>query len=820
VLLDLTALRFLEDPEGSSAPPAEVVAELVAGGHLRVGDGDAVGGGGGGGAATDGEAAMPVGPAEQTSFDLDTTPLVAICPTLLLLTPRGFEWYDHEGRCRLRLDARELAATVALCSPGLVAEAGERQQRQLGHDALTSSELRDLARRLADASLLVPFEEDAAGAYEARKQAELAAAIRGRAEVMRAFDRIDEEHDRVRPPTATIRVVPVHTTWNLLPAALGLVVDHAKAHDGGRLTEHYDFRPRFLTSEQQLRVDAEHPAVYLFTNYIWLHDEHMQLSAMLKELAPASITIHGGPHVPKYDDDIRRYFHDHPHVDVAVHGEGEATLAEALDALRAWDGSGPADLSVLADVPGLSYRTPSGPVSTGSRDRIADLDSIPSAILSGTFDGYRAAGPAGTVIIETNRGCPYGCTFCDWGSATLSRIRKFDLERVFAEIEWGARNRFMNLYLADANFGIFERDVEIAEHIVALKERYGAPSFVATNYAKNTVKHLGPIIDLLSAAGIVVEGKLSLQTMDEDTLVAVRRKNIKVEKYERLSEEFRKNELPLTVELMYGLPGSSAQTFRRDMQSCIDRDVRALMYPTVLLPNSPMNEPAYREEHRITAEIGGFVEETATFSREDWHKMQRLRDAFVMSDFFGALRYVLLYLRHETGIDEVALLEVMLDETTGDPERWPVLAFAFEAFTPMPMPPVSWSLLLDDARRYAVEQLGVPGDEALQDLLRVQLAHLPTRGRPFPATYELRHDVVAWHAAVQAARGAGHRHDWHLQVAPLRTYGPGRLEIEDPQGVCAGGMAATTGSLIVQSAGWELSSPMSRPFIVTSTAAS
>ena len=26
-------------------------------------------------------------------------------------------------------------------------------------------------------------------------------------------------------------------------------------------------------------------------------------------------------------------------------------------------------------------------------------------------------------IIETNRGCPYGCTFCDWGSATRSRIQ-------------------------------------------------------------------------------------------------------------------------------------------------------------------------------------------------------------------------------------------------------------------------------------------------------------------------------------------------------------------------------------------------------------
>ena len=40
---------------------------------------------------------------------------------------------------------------------------------------------------------------------------------------------------------------------------------------------------------------------------------------------------------------------------------------------------------------------------------------------------------------ETNRGCPYSCSFCDWGSSTMSRIRAFDIERVRAEAEWIGR---------------------------------------------------------------------------------------------------------------------------------------------------------------------------------------------------------------------------------------------------------------------------------------------------------------------------------------------------------------------------------------------
>ena len=41
------------------------------------------------------------------------------------------------------------------------------------------------------------------------------------------------------------------------------------------------------------------------------------------------------------------------------------------------------------------------------------------------------------------------------------QIRKFDLDRVFAEIEWCAKSKVRSI-CADANFGIFARDVDIA----------------------------------------------------------------------------------------------------------------------------------------------------------------------------------------------------------------------------------------------------------------------------------------------------------------------------------------------------------------------
>src|SRR5690606_32270922 len=285
-------------------------------------------------------------------------------------------------------------------------------------------------------------------------------------------------------------------------------------------------------------------------------------------------------------------------------------------------GDGPPDLSVLADVPGLSFRDGDRVVRTAPRERIADLNTVPSPVLLGIYEGFLPAGGGpGGLNIETNRGCPYGCTFCDWGSATLSRVRKFDLDRVFAELEWCARNKVQTVGIADANFGIFERDVEIAERIAELKATYGYPKNIGNNYAKNTVKHLSKIIEIFTDAGITAEGKMSMQSFDSETLTIIRRKNIKVEKYDELAVEFRRNRLPLSVDLMLGLPGSTPETFRNDLQACIDRDVRALIQPTMLLPNSPMNEPAYREEQGIVARPGEYVQETASYTRDEWFEM-------------------------------------------------------------------------------------------------------------------------------------------------------------------------------------------------------
>ena len=61
-----------------------------------------------------------------------------------------------------------------------------------------------------------------------------------------------------------------------------------------------------------------------------------------------------------------------------------------------------------------------------------DLGIYPSPYTTGEFDHW--VDGKFYLPIETNRGCPYGCTFCDWGAATLAKIARLSDERVFGEV--------------------------------------------------------------------------------------------------------------------------------------------------------------------------------------------------------------------------------------------------------------------------------------------------------------------------------------------------------------------------------------------------
>jgi radical SAM superfamily enzyme YgiQ (UPF0313 family) len=634
--------------------------------------------------------------------------------------------------------------------------------------------------------------------------------------------------DPVEPRAARPRVIPMYHSPPIISTiadgmvepclALGLLFAHARVWESARLLDVYELTRLQPDPERVLEewVASAEPAVFVFADYIWNVDQHLELSQRIKEASPRSICLHGGPSSPKYDVDTAEFLDANPFVDVAARGEGEYTFVEILDALG---GEFDEDaLDRLASVDGITFRRRGAGepvlVRTPDRERPADLDQFPSPYLSGEFDDlldtqWRSA------TLETNRGCPYGCTFCDWGSATLSRIRKFDLQRVKDEVEWiMSKAPTTGIVVADANFGIFERDVEIVEHIVGLTSVYPQLSdLVFSGVAKNTTKYTKEIYRLVNEAGLInVSSSLSVQTVDPQVLEVIDRKNIKVERFDELADSFAEHSLPMMTDIIFGLPGSTVESFKGDLQYCFDKDVTARVFPLLMLPNSPMNAPEYRERHQIRVDQRGIVVGSDTFDEADFAHMERLRLLFRVSDHFGVFRQLLRFLQWDLGLRAVDVLDridqILLDRGN----EYPLLGCLARMSDLYTMPPVAWEPLFDEVLDLLGQQYDVVMDGDLRAVLDLQLALLPARGRRFPETVQLQHDVVAY-VQDHLERGTG-------PGRPLREYAPGHVVVDDPGGVVERCIRRNdylvrrdmeSGNLFWIGLDWELSSPLARP---------
>ena len=130
---------------------------------------------------------------------------------------------------------------------------------------------------------------------------------------------------------------------------------------------------------------------------------------------------------------------------------------------------------------------------------------------------------------ETNRGCPYACTFCDWGATTHSKVKVFPIEKILADISWCEDKPVNYLSCNDANFGIFkERDLQIAKHCVKVAKKNGLIDHINLQYAKNQTEQ---IFEIAKEVGGYSRGlTISVQSMSETVLTAIKRRNLRVNK--------------------------------------------------------------------------------------------------------------------------------------------------------------------------------------------------------------------------------------------------------------------------------------------------
>jgi len=292
-----------------------------------------------------------------------------------------------------------------------------------------------------------------------------------------------------------------------------------------------------------------------FSTYVWNHRYNYALARRVKEINPTCAIVFGGPE-PAIKDPL--LFQKEPFMDVVVKLEGELAFRDLL--LK--------DPEEWRSIPGLLTNEGGQMHDTGPSQRIDDLDQLPSPYLTGIFSDIIKQNPdvVWNATLETNRGCPYQCTFCDWGSLTYNKVKKFGLEKVFKELDWIGQNCGF-VTIADANFGMFvERDNLIIDHLLHVQQRWGKLTNFSMTWAKNQRNEVVDIVKKIiehspgSGQGLTV----SVQSMDADVLTEIKRRNLDQHKIDDIFHLCDVNNIPVYTEIILGLPGDTVEKWKQN----------------------------------------------------------------------------------------------------------------------------------------------------------------------------------------------------------------------------------------------------------------
>lgn len=365
------------------------------------------------------------------------------------------------------------------------------------------------------------------------------------------------------------------------PLASGYLHSYARTNDSVRQAFEFSYFQETIatasynrTLDRLRQLDAE---IYCFSSYVWNMGLVRRLIDDLEKHDGVKKIFLGGHQI---SGQISTYVKPHQDKIVVVNGPGEVPFRDALAAL--------AEGRELSTVSGISCYVDGEMYEGGMGAQLPSPDEIPSPFLEGLFDSFHHT----MTVFETTRGCPYQCTFCTWGGPTL-KVTKFSTERVIEELEWVGQHSVFFLYLADANWGMLPRDIELSERIGSLKLRFGTPWGVYYAAAKNNPKGSVECIKALHRAGVITAQALGIQSMNEETLAAVKRKNIKGSVFLEMFNELQADGVSSYCELIWPLPQEDLASLKRSFQRLVDINApTVILYPTILINNAQLTADA------------------------------------------------------------------------------------------------------------------------------------------------------------------------------------------------------------------------------------
>lgn len=394
---------------------------------------------------------------------------------------------------------------------------------------------------------------------------------------------------------------PPHADWSLINPVTWILCKSFYQHTGKYSDQVEWLEPPYKYNEYQsieeiyeLIKDAD---IIMFSSYVWNYDLVDQIAQHAKQQNPAVINLLGGPMIgaknPKlwinrsmYDYILRPMF------------PGEFFVRDVLDQFieNKLDAS-----EITYEVRSTKQQRWEFPLASPYEENLNYLKKISAYGIENDMELM--------MVIETTRGCPFSCTYCEWGGGIGGKIIK-------KEVEWAQRDcvaiveaGYTEAICADANFGVFEeRDLGLLKFAKDAGLTFIDISQVKTKDYERRKRLVDSFFEIIQPFGrkdrAAIVPNISIQSISDEAMKVAKRTDMKVSDKIKLGKYMRdlcaKYDYHPGMELIMAMPGSTLNDFYAEWELFYDLGAwSSWRYDLMALPDSEISDPVYQEIYAI-----------------------------------------------------------------------------------------------------------------------------------------------------------------------------------------------------------------------------
>jgi radical SAM superfamily enzyme YgiQ (UPF0313 family) len=438
-----------------------------------------------------------------------------------------------------------------------------------------------------------------------------------------------------------------YTTLSLATDAFPLNVGYLAANANKDFGSEVDIKIFKYLDDLEDAINNKAPDILGMSNYPWNFDAGRVFLKKIQQINPEAIRIMGGPNFPINHKLMQKQFlKGNSYLDYYCYLEGEQAFNNLVERIL----SVGLDRKKIKETPigGMLNILEDGTLVKGIElIRRKELDEIPSPYTSGYmdkfFDGKLAP------MLETNRGCPFSCTFCHEGNTDISKVNFFSVDRILEDLDYIAKRipkEVTNLMFADPNFGMYTSDTAICRAIAKFQAKQNWPRSIFASTGKNKKERIAENLKILNGTMMMW---MSVQSMDPTVQKLIKRDNIKIDAMMVLVDVYRQMGLPTKSEIILGLPGDNYERHMGSIASIVDAGIDFVnTYTLMLLNGTELKSPEEIKRFKIgthfrvlprdfgklksgeiCVEIEEVITSTCDLPHEDYIKMRLLH--FIVS---------------------------------------------------------------------------------------------------------------------------------------------------------------------------------------------